>query len=304
MSNTPQIAYVWLVGAAIVYGAIFSVNKLAAAAGTPPLAQGFWQSLGGGLLLLIILALKGRKLALGRRHLLSYLVIGALAVGVPQSLLTYAAPHLPGGLQTIVLALSPPLTYFLGMLARIERFRVLGLLGLAFGFAGVLVIIVGLGLEESAPDAWRWFALSLIAPLLFACSNLAAALLRPPLSSSLSMAAGMLVGSSAMLIPIMAIAGQASVPTGAGAIAALIAASINAVFFVLFFEIIRLAGPTFFAQFNYLAVLAGVGWSIAIFGEGLSIYFFVAMLLMFAGVFLSARGAAPPAGAIPGAEPN
>jgi drug/metabolite transporter (DMT)-like permease len=304
MSNTPQIAYVWLVGAAIVYGAIFSVNKMAAAAGTPPLAQGFWQSLGGGLLLLIILALKGRKLALGRRHLLSYLVIGALAVGVPMSLLTYAAPHLPGGLQTIVLALSPPLTYFLGMLARIERFRVLGLLGLAFGFAGVLVIIVGLGLEESAPDAWRWFALSLIAPLLFACSNLAAALLRPPLSSSLSMAAGMLVGSSAMLIPIMAIAGQASVPTGAGVIAALIAASINAVFFVLFFEIIRLAGPTFFAQFNYLAVLAGVGWSIAIFGEGLSIYFFVAMLLMFAGVSLSARGAAPPAGAIPGAEPN
>lgn len=304
MSNTPQIAYVWLVGAAIVYGAIFSVNKLAAAAGTPPLAQGFWQSLGGGLLLLIILALKGRKLALGRRHLLSYLVIGALAVGVPMSLLTYAAPHLPGGLQTIVLALSPPLTYFLGMLARIERFRVLGLLGLAFGFAGVLIIIVGLGLEESAPDAWRWFALSLIAPMLFACSNLAAALLRPPLSSSLSMAAGMLVGSSAMLIPIMAIAGQASVPTGAGAIAALIAASINAVFFVLFFEIIRLAGPTFFAQFNYLAVLAGVGWSIAIFGEGLSIYFFVAMLLMFAGVSLSARGAAPPAGAIPGAEPN
>jgi drug/metabolite transporter (DMT)-like permease len=250
------------------------------------------------------LALKGRKLALGRRHLLSYLVIGALAVGVPMSLLTYAAPHLPGGLQTIVLALSPPLTYFLGMLARIERFRVLGLLGLAFGFAGVLIIIVGLGLEESAPDAWRWFALSLIAPMLFACSNLAAALLRPPLSSSLSMAAGMLVGSSAMLIPIMAIAGQASVPTGAGAIAALIAAAINAVFFVLFFEIIRLAGPTFFAQFNYLAVLAGVGWSIAIFGEGLSIYFFVAMLLMFAGVFLSARGAAPPAGAIPGAEPN
>jgi drug/metabolite transporter (DMT)-like permease len=304
MSNTPQIAYVWLGGAAIVYGAIFSVNKMAAAAGTPPLAQGFWQSLGGGLLLLMILALKGRKLALGRRHLLSYLVIGALAVGVPMSLLTYAAPHLPAGLQTIVLALSPPLTYFLGMLARIERFRVLGLLGLAFGFAGVLVIIVGLGLEESAPDAWRWFALSLIAPLLFACSNLAAALLRPPLSSSLSMAAGMLVGSSAMLIPIMAIAGQASVPTGAGAIAALIAAAINAVFFVLFFEIIRLAGPTFFAQFNYLAVLAGVGWSIAIFGEGLSIYFFVAMLLMFAGVFLSARGAAPPAGAIPGAEPN
>jgi drug/metabolite transporter (DMT)-like permease len=304
MSNTPRIAYVLLVAAAVVYGAIFSVNKMAAAAGMPPLAQGFWQSLGGGLLLWIILALKGEKLTLGGRHLLSYLVIGALAVGVPMSLLTYAAPHLPAGLQTIVLAFSPPLTFLLGMLARIERFRVLGLLGLAFGFAGLLVIIVGLGLEASAPDAWQWFALSLIAPLLFACSNLAAALLRPPLSSSLSMAAGMLLGSSAMLIPIVAIAGQVSVPTGAGAIAALIAAAINAVFFILFFEIIRLAGPTFFAQFNYLAVLAGVGWSIAIFGDGLSIYFFVAMLLMFAGVFLSARGAAPPGAAAADTKPN
>jgi len=304
MSSTPRIAYVLLVAAAIVYGAIFSINKVAAAAGTPPLAQGFWQSLGGGLLLWIVLALKGEKLALGQRHLLSYLAIGALAVGVPMSLLTYAARHLPAGLQTIVLALSPPLTYLLGMLAGIERFRTLGVLGLAFGFAGVLVIIVGLGVDARAADAWQWFALSLIAPLLFACSNLAAVLLRPPLSSSLSMATGMLLGSSGMLLPILMIAGQASVPTGAGAIAAFMAAAINAIFFVLFFEIIRLAGPTFFAQFNYLAVLAGVGWSIAIFGETLTIYFFVAMLLMFAGVFLSARGAAPPVAAALDAKPD
>jgi drug/metabolite transporter (DMT)-like permease len=303
MSNTPRIAYVFLLAAAIIYGAIFSVNKMAAAAGTPPLAQGFWQSLGGGLLLWIILTVKAEKLALSQRHLLSYLVIGALAVGIPMSLLTYAAPYLPAGLQTIVLALSPPLTYLLGMLARIERFRGLGLLGLAFGFAGVLVIIFGLGLEASAPDAWQWFALSLIAPLLFACSNVAAALLRPPLASSLSMATGMLLGSSAMLVPIIFVAGQASVPSGTGAIAALIAAAINAGFFVLFFEIIRLAGPTFFAQFNYLAVLAGVGWSIAIFGEAFSIYFLVAMLLMFAGVFLSAR-AAPRAVSAPKAKPD
>jgi drug/metabolite transporter (DMT)-like permease len=304
MSNTPRIAYVFLLAAAIIYGAIFSVNKMAAVAATPPLAQGFWQSLGGGLLLWIVLTLKAEKLPVSQRHLLSYLIIGALAVGIPMSLLTYAVPHLPAGLQTIVLALSPPLTYLLGMLARIERFRVLGLLGLAFGFAGVLVVIFGLGIEASTPEAWQWFALSLIAPLLFACCNLAAALLRPPLSSSLSMATGMLLGSSAMLIPIMFIAGQASLPTGSGAIAALLAAAINAVFFVLFFEVIRLAGPTFFAQFNYLAVLAGVGWSIAIFGEALSIDFFVAMLLMFAGVFLSARGAPPPAGPALEAKPD
>ena len=301
MSHTRQSAYVLLVAAAVVYGAIFSVNKMAAAAGLPPLAYGFWQSFGAGLLLWIILALKGEKLALSRGHLLSYLVIGALAVGIPISLLTYAAPHLPAGLLTIVLALSPPLTFLLGMLVRIDRFRVLGLLGLVFGFLGVLVII-GPGLSADASGAWQWFALSLIAPLLFAGSNVSAALLRPPLSSSFSMASGMLLGSSAVLIPIMLLTGQAALPAGAGTIATLIAVGINAVFFVMFFEIIRIAGPTFFAQFNYLAVLAGVAWSMLVYGERLSIYFFVAMLLIFAGVFLSARGAGRPIAADRGSK--
>jgi len=184
------------------------------------------------------------------------------------------------------------------MIAGIDRFRLLGLLGLAFGFIGVLVII-GPGMDKSPPDAWLWFLVSLIAPLLFASANVAAALLRPSLSSSLSMASGMLLGSSFVLLPIMLIAGQAALPTGGGAIAVLAAGAINAVFFVFFFEIIRLAGPTFFAQFNYLAVLAGVAWSMLVLGERLSIYFFVAMLLMFVGVFLSSRRAGPPAAANP-----
>ena len=294
MSNTPRIAYVLLVGAAIIYGAIFSANKMAAAAAVPPLAYGFWQSFGAGLLLLIILALRGEKLALSRAHVVSDLVVGTLAVGLPISLLTYAAPHLPAGLLTIVLALSPPFTFVLGMLARIERFRVFGLLGLVFGFLGVLVII-GPGLSASAPGAWQWFALCLIAPLLFASSNVSAALLRPPMSSSLSMASGMLLGSSAVLVPIMLLARQAALPAGGGITATLIAVAINAVFFVLFFEIIRIAGPTFFAQFNYLAVLAGVVWSMLLFGEQPSLYFFVAMILMFIGVFLTARGSSRPA---------
>jgi drug/metabolite transporter (DMT)-like permease len=288
MSNTPRIAYVLLVAGAILYGAIFSVNKMAAAAAVPPLAYGFWQSFGAGLLLLISLALRGEKLPLSRAHIVSYLVLGALGVGLPISLLTYAAPHLPAGLLTIVLALSPPFTFVLGVLARIERFRVLGLLGLAFGFLGVLVII-GPGLSASAPGAWQWFALSLIAPLLFACANVSTVLLRPPMSSSLSMASGMMLGSSAVLVPIMLLAGQAALPAGAGIIATLIAVAINAAFFVLFFEIIRIAGPIFFAQFNYLAVLAGVAWSMLLLGERLSLYFFVALVLMFIGLFLTSR---------------
>ncbi len=69
--------------------------------------------------------------------------------------------------------------------------------------------------------------------------------------------------------------------------ATLISIAINAVFLVLYLEIIRRAGPVFFAQFNYLAVLTGVAWGAVIFGERLSIYLVLAMVLMFVGVFLA-----------------
>jgi drug/metabolite transporter (DMT)-like permease len=281
-------AYVMLIAAALIYGAIFSVNKLAATGGVPPLAYSFWQSLGAGLVLWLVLTLKGERLGVTRQHLVGYIVIGALVIGIPITLLTYIAPRLPAGVMTLVLALSPPFTFLLSVLGRLERFRLMGLLGLLCGFLGVVIVVVP-GATLGAPDAWKWFLLALVAPLLFASSNVAAAVLRPPAASSVAMGAGVLFGSSLVLLPVMLIAGQGWLPRtfDVGVIGTLIAVAINASFLVLFFEIIRRAGPTFFAQFNYLAVLAGIGWGAIVFGERLTLTFFLAMILMFLGVFLS-----------------
>ena len=286
-ARTP-LDYVMLVGAAVIYGAVFSVNKMAATGGAPPLAYAFWQSFGAGAVLWIVLTLRGERLDLSRPALTSYLVIGALVSGLPISLLTYIAPKLPAGVMTLVLALSPPFTFAISVLARVERFRWLGLIGLLFGFAGV-VLIVAPGASLGGGEGWKWFLLALLAPVMFAGSNVSAAVLRPPASSSVATGAGVMLGSAAVLLPIMLFAGQAWFPTQLddGAIATLIAIAINAVFLVLFLEIIRRAGPVFFAQFNYLAVLAGVAWGAAIFAERLSIYVLAAMVLMFVGVFLS-----------------
>jgi drug/metabolite transporter (DMT)-like permease len=286
-SRSP-LDYAMLLGAAVIYGAVFSVNKLAATGGAPPLAYAFWQSFGAGLVLWIVLTLRGERLSASRPALTSYIVIGALVIGIPISLLTYIAPKLPAGVMTLVLALSPPFTFIMGVAVRVERFRWLGLLGLLFGFAGV-VLIVAPGASAAEPIAWQWFLLALLAPVMFAGSNIAAALLQPPASSSVATAAGVLFGSALVLLPVMLIAGQAWAPTrlDEAAIGTLLAIAINGTFLVLFLEIIRRAGPVFFAQFNYLAVLAGVAWGAVIFGERLSIYVILAMLLMFVGVFLS-----------------
>ena len=78
--------YVMLIAAAVIYGAVFSVNKIAANGGAPPLAYAFWQSFGAGLLLWIVLTLRGERLSLSREALISYIVIGALVIGIPISL--------------------------------------------------------------------------------------------------------------------------------------------------------------------------------------------------------------------------
>lgn len=280
--------YLMLLAVAVIYGSLFTVNKFAATGGAPALAYAFWQSLGAGLLLWIVLTLQGERLSVSRPALVSYIVIGALVLGLPISLLTYIAPKLPAGIMTLVLALSPPFTFLISVLAGVERFRWLGLAGLLFGFAGV-VLIVAPGATLGDADAWKWFLLALIAPVMFAGSNVAAAILRPPAASSVAMGAGVLLGSALVLLPIMLAAGQAWFPTqlDSGAIGTLLAIIIDAAVLVLFFEIIRRAGPVFFAQFNYLAVLAGVAWGAAIFGERLSLYLVLAMALMFIGVFLA-----------------
>jgi drug/metabolite transporter (DMT)-like permease len=150
-------------------------------------------------------------------------------------------------------------------------------------------LVVAPGATLGAPQAWAWFLLALAAPVMFAGSNVAAAILRPPASSSVAMGAGVLFGSALVLLPVMLAAGQFWIPERLddAAIATLLAIAINAVFLVLFFEIIRRAGPVFFAQFNYLAVLAGVAWGAIVFRERLSIFLVLAMALMFVGVFLS-----------------
>jgi drug/metabolite transporter (DMT)-like permease len=287
--RTPSpLDYLMLLSAAAIYGAVFTVNKLAAKAGVPALAYSFWQSFGAGLVLWIALTLSGERLGVSRRDIISYIVIGALVIGLPISLLTYIAPKLPAGVMTLVLALSPPITFVISVLARVEGFRWLGLVGLLFGFAGV-VLIVAPGATLGGTEAWKWFLLALLAPVMFAGSNVAAAVLPPPASSSVTTATGVLFGSALVLLPMMLVSGQTWLPQqiDSGAIATLLAIAINAVFLMLFLEIIRRAGPVFFAQFNYLAVLAGVAWGALIFGERLSIYIFSAMALMFVGMFLS-----------------
>jgi len=167
----------------------------------------------------------------------------------------------------------------------------------AFGFAGMVVIAgPGSGALPTA-DGLGWFALCLIAPVLYAMANVAASIFRPPSADAVALGAGILLGAAVGLLPLAIVTGQIVWwPKGLGdaEIATVLAALIYAAFTWLFLEIIRMAGPSFFAQFNYLAVLSGLAWGWIVFAEPVRSAVWLALLLMVTGiVLLSLTGQSP-----------
>ena len=280
-----------IIAAALIYGAIFPVNRIAADLGWPPLSFSFLQSLGGAVVLGLVALIRGERIGVTRSHLLAYVLIGGLVVGLPMGLLVTAAPHLDPSVLTLVLCLSPILTLFIGILLRIEVFDRRILLGMILGIIGIgLIVSPQTGIL--APDSAVWFFVSLGAPVMFATANNLAQYIRPVATGSLSMAAGTLGGAALVALLIVPLFGQTPIPANFGqdmAMPLVVAAAINAVFYVLFFEIIRRVGPAKFSFFNYLAVVAGILWSLVVFRETPPTLFWLAIVVMFSGMAIALR---------------
>jgi drug/metabolite transporter (DMT)-like permease len=69
------------------------------------------------------------------------------------------------------------------------------------------------------------------------------------------------------------------------------AAGVNAITFWFLFEIIRLAGPVFFSQFNYVSIGSGFLWALVLFQDLPSTWVWIALVAMVIGLVLATRGA-------------
>lgn len=280
-----------LVVAAVLYGGIFPVNRLAAEAGWPAIGFALMPALLGGVVLVGAGWLSGARLSLAPRALLADVVIGGLVIGLPIGILVTAAQHLPASTLTLVLCLSPILTLLIAAATGSERFDRRVLSGMLMGLAGIALIVwpesgvVGQG-------GVLWFLFALVTPVMFATANNCAVWLRPPAAPAVSMAAGTLLGG-ALVAAVLALLMRAPLwPAGTGAaqiLPLLLSGLINAVFFWLFFRLVAAIGPARFSIFNYLAVAAGILWSMAVFREMPAPVFWLAAGLMLLGMHLALR---------------
>ncbi len=281
----------------LVGGAIaplrFVFNKFAVEGGVPPFAFAFWPMLFAGVLLLLIALVRGERISLERTHLRAYVLVGIFVLGVPMGVLTFLADRLPQGLISMVVILAPTMTYLFAILLNVDRLRWLSSVGLALGIGGILMIMLP---DVSLPErsmVW-WLLLSLLAPISLGLGNVLTAVTRPPAMSPTVLGAGMMLSGAALLLPTMALSGQFYLFDNAAPGANwnfLYATLLNAFFYTLFLELIRISGPVFFSQINYVAVATGFGWGMALFAERYSLYVWGGTALMALSVLLLTLGA-------------
>ena len=295
MARVPLLPTVMLFACGITWGLSFSFNKIAATAGIPTVAYVFWQSLGAGLILLILCFATANRVQLSWPHLKLYGVAALFELALPFLALNYVAARLPAGVVSLGQALVPALTFGFALAFRVDRFNTLRFVGLCIGLGAVLLVVLPKASLPS-PDMAVWVLVSFLTPICYAVANVLIPLLRPPQSASLALAAAMsLTGAFYMGLVMLATGEWWWFEGGAGAMGpgdwALIAvALIIAIFLWLLFEIIRLAGPVFFSVQNYIATLSGIGWGMLIHGEAHSLWIWLALVLLFFGLALVVVG--------------
>lgn len=275
----------------LIWGLQFSLAKIATQGGIHPFGFTLAVSVCASTLLAAVARARGAGIPVGRRHFVYTILAGATAIAIPNSVAVLVVSHVPAGLAAVLNTLSPVMTYAMAVALGMERPHRLRLLGIGFGILGALLVVVPRA-SLPDPDMAPWVALCLLVPFFYAVSNVYIARARPADVDSIGLAAGMQLGAAICILPFALATGSAHLPippAGPADWALLVQCGFAGVGSLLFFEVMRLAGPVFFSQTGFLVTLAGVFWGWLLFGETHSAYVWAAMASIFAGLALVTR---------------
>lgn len=274
-----------------IWGSGYSIARFATTHGVSALGYAFWQTWGPAVFLLGLSALRRQALRLQElSYLRYYLVTGILGIAIPNTLMYYAASHLPAGILAVIMNVVPIMMYPLALLLRVESFHLWRILGVLVGVMGMMSLVLP---KASLPDtaALPWALLCLISPLCFALCAIYASRYRPAQCTSLGLAAGMLLMAAISLTPIVfarAAFFSLTQQFGAADFAVILEIILSSIGYVLLFDLLKYAGPVYYSLVGGLVSLTGVFWGWLIFDEHLKVLSFIAISLIFIAIYVVA----------------
>ena len=291
MDRSSWMALLLLLFCGLGWGAAVAIAKIATNGGVHPLGYVFWVAIIAAVILTVICASRSTWPGTTTKHIWYYIIIGGLRIVCANVIWYTTVKYIPAGALAVVLGLTPIFTYGISLAMRLENFAAMRAAGLSAGFVGVVMFVVpGKSLPDTSMIPWLLFGLG--APLTYALANILIDRLRPETGNTLSHTTGMVWFGAIFLLPVCLLTGSFHVPSFPPAnpdIAVFGHAIISGFAFFALFEMIRLSGPTFASQLNYIVTLTGVISGIFFFDEVPTWWVWAGTALVLGGVALVNR---------------
>ncbi len=280
------------VAALIAIGALWGLGaplvRFARLDGMVPVSIVLWQSVVGLAALVIIQTLRGRlALPLDRGSLLLYALVGLLGIVLPHLAGFWALGHIPAFAHAFLTSLVPIFALLLTLALSIERFEPMRALGLALGALAVAILILPQGsLPESVPLVFLF--VSALAPLCYALESAFVAHLSRAEAGALQALVGGSVVAVVLMVPLTWAAGAPLWPGEASpAVLAVLGSGVAGVLaYAGYVALLRSAGSVFATQVAYLVTGWAMFWAVLLLGERPSGWVWLALVALFAGLFL------------------
>ncbi|BCG70614.1 transporter [Mesorhizobium sp. 113-1-2] len=271
-------------------GLTLPFGKLATAAGVPAMVWAFVISLGAGGVLLCVLLARGQRIRPTPHKLRYFFVTAAVSYAVPNLLMFSAIPHLGAGYTGIMFTLSPVITLLFSILLRVRRPNMLGIVGIAVGFVGAVMVAVTRG-EAGQPADLFWVALGLLIPVSLAAGNIYRTVDWPEDTGPIELAVGSHLASATLLLAgILALFGvKAFAPLGAVPLVVVAQVASASAMFAFFFRLQAVGGPVYLSQIGYVAAAVGLVAGTIFLGEHYQLLTWAGAVVITAGVFVTTK---------------
>jgi drug/metabolite transporter (DMT)-like permease len=279
-----------------LFGITISLAKLGALHGLNPITLVFWQMLVGGAMLLVTAIVRGDTVKMDSRHLRYYFIAGILGNAIPTTLAFIASVKIGAALTGLVYPLSPLFTFAFSLLMRIDKAKPLKVIGMLSGMIGAAFIVLPpVFTSETSPEdqiSLLWLGLAFLIPVFLGFGNIYRSMSWPKGTGVISLAAGMLIATSILLIPLLFITDVKVWPDFSSNIVIAVFIGniiISYVGFIFYFELQRIADPVYFSQISYFITITTMIFGVLLFGESIKWYVIPSIGLIFAGLYLVSK---------------
>jgi len=271
-------------------GLTLPFGKLATAAGVPAMVWAFVISFGAGTVLLCALLVSGQRVRLTPHRLRYFFITAAVSYAAPNLLMFSAIPHLGAGYTGIMFTLSPVITLVFSILLGVRRPNMLGIIGIAVGFIGAVMVAVTRG-EAGQPADVFWVLVGLMIPVSLAAGNIYRTVDWPEGTGPIELAVGShLASATLLLIGILVLFGvSAFAPLASVPLVVVAQVASASAMFAFFFRLQAVGGPVYLSQIGYVAAAVGLFAGTLFLGEHYQLLTWAGAVIITAGVFITTK---------------